>query len=153
MNAIFAVNALDGFGTGSDMPWPRSTVDLQRFKELTKGATVVMGNGTWQSDMPKPLPGRRNIVLSTTLNDDRCEVVRDITHLMMEIKNNEQVWVIGGANVLWSLRKWINTVYLTRFNSSDPAVVKLDTARYLDGFKLTESKDFGEGKFETWVKV
>ena len=38
--------------------------DLKRFKELTTGHTVVMGTNTWKSLPKKPLPNRRNIILS-----------------------------------------------------------------------------------------
>ncbi len=150
MNAIFAVNTVDGFGTGVDMPWPKSTVDLKRFKELTHGGTVVMGAGTWNSNMPKPLPGRRNIVLSKTLEDDRCDVYRSVTDLLLNTGKDEQLWVIGGAKVLWTLRTFVYTVYLTRFADSTPATVTLDTAKYLDDFSLTTRTDFGDHVFEIW---
>lgn len=150
MNAIFAVNSVNGFGTGEDMPWPKSTVDLQRFKKLTSGSTVIMGSGTWNSNMPKPLPNRRNIVLSSTLNDDRCDVYRNITDMMMNVRQDEPKWVIGGAKVLWMLRFNIQKVYLTKFNDTSESLVKLDVEKYLENFKLVESENFDDHIFEVW---
>lgn len=152
MKAVFAVNALDGFGDGNTMPWPRNSRDLNRFREITNGKTVIMGSGTWLSDMPKPLPNRRNIVLSTTLADDRCEVYRSITGLLMNIGQNEDVYVIGGAKILWGLRQYVQEVYLTRFSSLQKATVTLNTTQYLEGFTRVSSEDCGDHKFEVYRK-
>lgn len=150
MNAIFAVNAVNGFGTGDDMPWPKSMVDLQRFKKITLGSTVIMGSGTWNSNMPKPLPNRRNIVLSTTLYDDRCDVYRNITDMLMNIKQDEPTFVIGGSKVLWMLRPNIQKVYLTKFSDRTESLVKLDVETYLENFKLVESEDHNDHIFQVW---
>lgn len=153
MNAIFAVNSIDGFGVDNTMPWPSSRLDLKRFKEITTGHTVVMGASTWLSDMPKPLPGRRNCVLSTTLKDTRCEVFPNITSLMMNLHADEEVFVIGGATVLWSLRNYINTVYLTRHNSSQRADITLDTQKYLQEFKLVKWEQLEELSFDIYERI
>lgn len=153
MNAIFAVNALGGFGFRGGLPWPKCSTDLARFKRLTTGATVVMGSGTWGSDMPKPLPGRRNIVLSTTLVDSRCEVVGNITALLMALRQDEGVWVIGGAKVLWKLRPYITTVYLTKFPDMSTADVVLDVTKYLEGYALQERQTETDHQFEIWTRT
>lgn len=153
MKAIFAVNALDGFGDGDTMPWPRNSLDLGRFREYTTGRTVIMGSGTWNSNMPKPLPNRRNIVLSKSLVDDRCEIYGNITHLLMNLAESEDVFVIGGARVLWSLRSYINEVYLTRFQSSQRSSVTLNTTEYLAGFDRVSSQDHGDHVFEIYRRT
>lgn len=152
MNAVFAVNSIDGFGVDNTMPWPRSSVDLKRFKDITNGHTVVMGASTWLSDMPKPLPNRRNIVLSTTLVDERCEVCRSITELLMTLKDSEEVYVIGGATVLWALRSYINRVYFTRHNSAQRADITLSTNEYFDGFHSMHSEHLDEHMFDIYVR-
>lgn len=152
MNAIFAVNSVDSFGTGQDMPWPRSSVDMKRFRELTTNHTVVMGSTTWLSDMPKPLPNRRNVVLSTKLVDDRCEVFGSVTDFMMNTKADENIFIIGGVKVLYSFKVFINKIYLTRFKYTDEAPVKLDTTAYLTGFKLESLEEFGDHTFEIYTK-
>ena len=153
MRAIFAVNAFDGFAVGKTMPWPHSSVDLQRFKRLTEGHTVVMGKSTWCSDMPKPLPNRRNCVLSTTLEDTRCEVFRSIPQLLSAVERDKQVWVIGGALTLWELRPYITAVYMTQFRSSQRADVLLDTSKYLENYELVDKEFCGDHIFKTYKRI
>jgi dihydrofolate reductase len=153
MNAIFAVNARNGFSHGNDLPWPRSTSDLSRFREITTGKTVVMGRGTWESNMPKPLPNRRNIVLSKTLHDSKCEIFSNLTELSMNIGEREEVFVIGGAQLLWSLRLYVNQVYLTRFRADQESTIIFDTQKYLENFELVSSTDFGDHTFEIYRRT
>ena len=153
INAIFAVNAIDGFGDGDTMPWPRSRIDLKRFKDITMGHTVVMGAKTWLSDMPKPLVGRRNIVLSTSLVDDRCEVYSSVNGVMMNVSQDEEVYVIGGATILWTLRPYIQRVYLTRHDAVQPATVLLHTERYLDGYTLAKREKIENIVFDIYDKT
>jgi dihydrofolate reductase len=112
-----------------------------------------MGAGTWNSNMPKPLPNRRNIVLSRTLADERCEVYANITDLLMNVKQNEDVFVIGGAQTLWILKKYVQEVYLTRFHALTPATITLDTEKYLEGFTRESIQDFGDHTFEIYRRV
>ncbi len=153
MNAIFAVNARNGFSHGNDLPWPRSKSDLSRFREITTGKTVVMGRGTWESNMPKPLPNRRNIVLSKTLHDSKCEIFSNLTELSMNIGEREEVFVIGGAQLLWSLRLYVNQVYLTRFRADQESTIIFDTQKYLENFELVSSTDFGDHTFEIYRRT
>lgn len=55
-------------GRNGGLPW-RLPSDMKHFRELTTGGTVVMGRKTWESipDRFRPLPDRRNIVLSSSL--------------------------------------------------------------------------------------
>lgn len=152
MNAIFAVDAFGGFGTGTDMPWPRCSEDLQRFKQYTSGKTVVMGSGTWNSNMPKPLPQRRNCVLSTTLRDDRCEIYFSTEEFRNTVGTDDSIWVIGGVGVLNALRPWVNTVYMTRFKGVFSCTHRLNTADYLNGFVLQERQQLDTHIFDIWQK-
>jgi dihydrofolate reductase len=54
-----------GIGYRCELPW-RLPSDLRRFRELTIGGTVLMGRKTFESlpDAYRPLPGRRNLVVS-----------------------------------------------------------------------------------------
>ena len=62
---VVAYDKNRGIGTGGDLPWGRSLpADLAHFKELTTGGAVVMGRKTYESIGGRPLPNRKNIVLS-----------------------------------------------------------------------------------------
>jgi dihydrofolate reductase len=52
-------------GRDGTLPW-RLPADMRRFRELTRGSTVLMGRRTYESlpDAFRPLPERRNLVLS-----------------------------------------------------------------------------------------
>ena len=152
MNSIFAVNQVGGFGVSDTMPWPRSSSDLTRFRKITQGSTVIMGRGTWLSDMPKPLPNRRNVVLSRTLEDTRCEVYSSITDLLMNLDREETVFVIGGAETLWTLRSYITRAFITVFDHIERADVTLDTSAWLQGFDLISRERLDNHTFDTWAK-
>jgi dihydrofolate reductase len=86
-------------GAGGSLPW-HLPEDLRLFRALTLGGTVVMGRRTWES-LParfRPLPGRRNVVLSSTLDpaDAGVEVARSVADVLA---TGEDLWVIGGGAV------------------------------------------------------
>jgi dihydrofolate reductase len=87
-------------GRDGTIPW-RLPEEQQMFKRLTMGATVVMGRGTWES-LPasvRPLPGRRNIVVTRQASYDApgAEVMASLDAALDD--GNGDVWVIGGAAV------------------------------------------------------
>jgi dihydrofolate reductase len=82
-------------GKDGAIPWHISD-DLKRFKALTLGKTVVMGRKTWDSLPRKPLPGRRNIVVTRqkTWQADGAE-----TMALEQALEADEVFVIGGAEI------------------------------------------------------
>ncbi|VEH04379.1 putative folate reductase [Corynebacterium kutscheri] len=109
LKAIWA-QSIDGIiGTGTDMPW-HLPEDLQHFKETTSGHDVLMGRKTWESIPPRfrPLPGRRNIVLSSSPAgqwSQGAEVVTDYS--------NFDGWVIGGGSVYAATLALVQHIELT----------------------------------------
>ncbi len=86
-------------GRDGTLPW-HLPEDLARFKALTSGATVVMGRATWDS-LPaavRPLPGRRNVVLTRTPGWAEPGAVVAGT-LSEALAHEGDVWVVGGASV------------------------------------------------------
>jgi len=86
-------------GAAGGMPW-HVPEDLAHFKELTTGATVVMGRKTWDALDPrfKPLPGRRNIVVTRdpAWSADGAEVAHSLDEALAAA---DPLWVIGGAEL------------------------------------------------------
>ena len=64
INLIWAQDYNGGIGKEGNIPWYISE-DLKHFKKLTQNSIVIMGRKTWDSLPFKPLPSRRNIVLSS----------------------------------------------------------------------------------------
>lgn len=92
--------------------------DLKHFKQLTIGHPVIMGRKTFDS-MGKPLPQRRNIVVSTqTIEIEGCEVVHSIAEGIEKCKGEEKVAIIGGATIFEQSMLLADTIYLTRLHHS-----------------------------------
>src|SRR4051812_3028691 len=100
VSLIWAEAAGRIIGRDGALPW-RLPEDQQLFKQLTMGATVVMGRTTWDS-LPasvRPLPGRRNVVLTRQPDWSAAGAVtvHDLDAALAEGEGD--VWVIGGASV------------------------------------------------------
>jgi dihydrofolate reductase len=100
---VWAQAAGGVIGADGGLPW-HLPEDLRLFRALTLGSTVVMGRRTWESLPPRfrPLPGRRNVVLSTTLDaaDQAVQVVRSVDQVLAL---DGDLWVIGGGAVYGAL--------------------------------------------------
>jgi dihydrofolate reductase len=75
--------------------------DLKNFKKVTSGHTVVMGSKTWKSLSVKPLPNRKNIVLSRQSNVIFGLNIASMSRseMLEACENDEKVFIIGGAEV------------------------------------------------------
>ncbi|CDO87994.1 dihydrofolate reductase [Mycobacterium triplex] len=98
LGLVWAQSTSGVIGRNGDIPW-HVPEDLARFKQVTVGHTVVMGRRTWDS-LParvRPLPGRRNIVLSRRADfaADGAEVVDSLDKALTD----PEAWVIGGAQI------------------------------------------------------
>ena len=89
-------------GQGGVMPW-HLPEDLAHFKRVTQGHPIIMGRKTWDSIPPRfrPLPGRRNIVVTRQNNLDQIGMERasSLPNALQLCENAEQVWIIGGAQI------------------------------------------------------
>ncbi len=96
--AIVAMTASRVIGRDGRLPW-HLPEDLRFFRRTTTGTAVLMGRKTWNS-LGRPLPRRRNIVLSRTLEHppDGAELIRtpeEAGHLGIDTR----LHVIGGAEI------------------------------------------------------
>lgn len=115
MNIIVAVDSDWGIGYNNELLF-RVKEDLQRFKELTMDGTVVMGRKTFES-IGKPLPGRRNVVLTKQqLNYEGVETVSSVEELLKLSGSRSDWWVIGGASIYEQLLPFCKYAYVTRTN-------------------------------------
>jgi len=96
---LIAAVARNGvIGADNRLPW-RLPADLAYFKKQTMGKTVLMGAATWRS-IGRPLPGRRNVVLSRSMEmaPEGCELVRSVEEAL-RLYGDGELMVIGGAEV------------------------------------------------------
>jgi dihydrofolate reductase len=94
--------------------------DMKRFKRLTLDTTVIMGENTYHSLQVKPLPGRRNIVLSFDKKQQffGCETSFSIDEALELTKGDKSVFVIGGASVYRQFLPLVSKLYLTKINAA-----------------------------------
>ncbi len=89
-------------GNGNEIPW-HIRDDLKLFKRITTGNIVIMGKNTWES-IPvtaRPLRGRTNIIVSTTLPMQHGAMVcRSVPDALNEAeKQNGEIFCVGGAQL------------------------------------------------------
>jgi dihydrofolate reductase len=95
---IAAVGRNGVIGRDNDLPW-RIREDLQHFKQLTLGHTLVMGRKTYDS-IGRPLPGRRTVVI-TRQADWTAEGV-DVVHTLddaLKLADGNDIYVAGGGEI------------------------------------------------------
>lgn len=84
-------------GKDGGLPW-RYPEDLKFFKQTTWGGTIIMGRGVFEELNHIPLPGRRNLVLSTTRKFDEAETFHSIEDALAAVTDNE-AFIIGGGTI------------------------------------------------------
>ena len=93
--------------------------DLKRFKALTTGHTIVMGRNTFLSLPKGALPNRRNIVLSRTKRElPGCETYASIDEALRHCRNDEDIYIIGGASVYRQAMKLADRLCLTEVDDT-----------------------------------
>ena len=90
--------------------------DLKHFKKLTTGHTIVMGRKTFESLPNGALTNRRNIVLSRdkAFQCEECEIVHSVDEVLNVCKDEEEVFIIGGAQIYKLFIENVHRLYLTR---------------------------------------
>lgn len=114
-NGVIGISKHDNF----DMPW-RCKRDLEHFKSITYGHTVIMGRKTFESMGCKPLVGRKNIVITT--NPDKY-INYDIVTAgsLLDAYNKlsgEKAFIIGGASVYKYAIEDCEEMYITHMHKS-----------------------------------
>lgn len=121
MQAIVAVSRSWGIGKDGQLLFHISA-DLQRFKALTTGHTVVMGRKTLQS-LPggRGLPNRRSLVLTRqeSFTPERAETVHSLAELLALA--GDEAFVIGGQKVYEQLLPYCTRAYVTKVFADVPA--------------------------------
>ena len=87
-------------GVNNDMPW-HIPEDFAFFKAYTSGKPVVMGRKTWESLPKKPLPNRRNVVITRQQGyvAEGAEVVHDLQAAMAACVDAPEIIIMGGAQI------------------------------------------------------
>ena len=102
LNLILARSANGVIGRDGALPW-RLPEDMAHFVRTTMGCPVIMGRKTWDALPPRfrPLPGRRNIVLTRQADWQAHGALRagDMAQALALCGAKREAWVIGGAEI------------------------------------------------------
>jgi dihydrofolate reductase len=151
--AIIAAVALNrGIGKDGRLPWHLSE-DLKRFKRLTTGHTVLMGRKTYES-IGKPLPNRRNVVLTSRLIPG-VVTYPTLDAALEALKNEEKVFVIGGGVLYATVLENADEIYLTLIPKDVDADTFFPSYGHLlaSSFRLVHREEHPGFVFEDYVRV
>jgi dihydrofolate reductase len=119
LSLIVAMSENQVIGINNSLPWHLPN-DLQYFKRVTMGKPIIMGRKTFES-IGRPLPGRRNIVVSR--QDDWQFTGVDCVKTLEEaislgnniafVEGHDEVMVIGGAQIYQSILPMVDRLYIT----------------------------------------
>lgn len=131
-------------GRDNALPW-RLSNDLKRFRRLTLGKPVIMGRKTFES-IGKPLPERRNLVLSRDLaySAPGCEVVAGLTEALALCADAPEIMLIGGAQVFAEGLPLAGRIHLTLVQATvagDVYFPALDPAEWTETWREDHPAD------------
>lgn len=128
ISIIVAVAENMGIGKGNDLLWHLPS-DLKHFKTVTMGKTVVMGKNTWLSLPKRPLPGRKNIVLTDKAGEtfDGAESVYSIAEAASKCAGDEEYIIMGGGSVYRQFMPLSDKLYITEVAKTADADVFFPT--------------------------
>ena len=141
LSVIVAMDRNRLIGRGNALPW-HLPADLAFFKRTTLGKPVLMGRKTYES-IGRPLPGRRNIVVTRNPKFDApgCELASSLDEAIDRCADAEEIMLIGGANLYAQGLDFASYLYLTRidhaFDNGDAWFPELDTS-----WELEDREDF-----------
>jgi dihydrofolate reductase len=124
ISIIVAVSDDWGIGKDNELLW-HIPEDLKRFKKLTLGNAVIMGKKTWESLPRKPLPGRKNIVLTDVPHEciDSSITAYSVEDALSKCDKDEEIFVIGGGSVYRQFMLLADRLYITHVHKKAPADV------------------------------
>lgn len=121
--------------------------DLRFFKNTTLEHTIIMGRKTFESLPNGALPNRRNIILSKQkdLSLNNCEVAFSLDEAISLCKNENLVFIIGGASVYKEAMPLADTLYITyihhEFEGTDAFFPHIDTTIWEEQSRIYNPND------------
>jgi dihydrofolate reductase len=134
ISIIAAVSDDGGLGKDNELLW-HIPEDLKRFKSLTMGKCVIMGKRTWESLPKRPLPGRKNIVLTDIPEEcfDCSLTAYSIEDALGKCVSSEEIFIIGGGSVYSQFMPLADRLYITHVHRKTRADVyfpKIDLKKW-----------------------
>ena len=113
VSIIVAVAQNGTIGDKNSLLWHISE-DMRFFKRTTSGHPVIMGRKTYDS-LGRPLPNRTNVVISRTAEHiEGCQIARSLEEAIALFPAEEEIFIIGGAQIYALALEVADRIYLTR---------------------------------------
>ena len=144
---ICAISKNNVIGRENNLPW-NIQEDLKRFKELTSNNIIVMGRKTYES-IGRPLPNRRNIVLSNNsdLRIENVEVVnssQEILDLYNKNMDEKDLYIIGGTYIYELFLNNCEYLYLTYIDKEFEGDAYFPKINWQEWELINEEKKFDD---------
>lgn len=159
IKAILACDDQGGVSKDGTLPWPHNSTDLKWFKDNTAGHVVVMGSTTWDDPhMPRPLPKRTNVLVTTRKSDYPGADGYISGDLNTELKELERtcpgliIWNIGGPTVIEQSLGVIDEFYISRIPGEYACDTFLPLRKIESLFERTWTEGHPGVTFEIWKK-
>lgn len=119
ISIIAAIGKNNELGKGNTLLW-HMPADMKHFREKTAGHSVIMGRKTFES-LKGPLPNRRNIVITRDKNykKENIEIVYSLEEAVEQTKSEQEVFVIGGAEIYKQSMLIADRLYITHIDGED----------------------------------
>ena len=119
ISIIVAVAENNAIGKDNKLLWHLSE-DLKRFKRLTSGNPVIMGKNTYFSLPVRPLPNRKNIVITDVPGEqiDDCTMAYSIEDAIQKMDPKKENFIIGGASIYRQFLPYAGKLYITWVHKS-----------------------------------
>ncbi|WP_338984580.1 dihydrofolate reductase [Spiroplasma endosymbiont of Diplazon laetatorius] len=131
-------------GKQNKLPW-NIKEEMQHFINYTRGKTILMGRNTWESLSVKPLPNRKNILITSRNLEkgyNNLELSNDLEKVLEKYKFiDEELVVIGGSQIYSSALKYADKLVVSVIKEEfegDTFAPLFDREK----FKIIEEKDF-----------
>ena len=136
---VVAIAENYAIGKNNQLLW-HMPADLKHFKQITSGHTVIMGRRTYDS-VGKPLPNRRNIIITRQdISIPGCEVVKSVDEALELCAGEEEVFIVGGAEIYKLAMDQTDRIYLTIIHHSFDADTVFPEIDYMQ-WKETARED------------
>ena len=142
ISIIVAVSEDWGIGKDNELLWHISE-DLKRFKRLTSGKTVIMGKKTWESLPKRPLPGRKNIVLTDKADEliENSVTAYSLEDALGKCEKSEEIFIIGGGSIYRQFMPIADRLNITHVHKKAPADIYFNEID-LNIWEITEKEEF-----------
>jgi dihydrofolate reductase len=120
---IAAIAENNALGKDNDLIW-HLPADLIRFRKTTTGHHIIMGRNTYES-IGKPLPNRTTVIITRNkaYQAEGCIIVNSIAEALEIVKEDENPFIIGGAQIYNEAIEMVNRLDITEVHQTFEADV------------------------------